>query len=144
MPIPSMKHRAPGNYDPNQASKAASLGGFEPTRTQQHQAAETDINLIVKRFTKTGVLPYARLQPLYGDFEAMSFQEAQLKVRAAQEAFQAIPANIRARFENDPVKFVEFASKEENYDELVRLKLAEPRKAPEKDPQPTPPPPPQG
>lgn len=132
-----IKHRAPGNYDPNEASQEAGLACKDPSLAQQHQADETDINLIVKRYSQTGVLPQSALAPLYGDFESLSFHEAQNKIRAAQEAFMLIPADIRARFQNDPGLFVEFASKEENYDELVALKLADPRPAakPSQEPQ---------
>lgn len=136
--IPKIKHRAPGNYDPNEASNEAALVCPEPSLTQQHQAGETDINFIVKRFSQTGVLPQTALAPLYGDFEALTFHEAQNKIRAAQEAFNAIPAEIRARFNNDPGEFIDFASKEENYDELVRLKLADPRKPPQSPSEPSP------
>lgn len=121
--------RAPFNYDTNAASREAALSDFGPSRTQQHQRDETDINFIVKRYMQTGVLPQSALQPLYGDFESLSFHEAQNKIRAAQEAFNLIPAEIRARFDNDPGKFVDFASNPENEDELIRLKLRDPRPA---------------
>lgn len=127
----AIKLRAPGNYDPNVASLEAAIHNFEPTRTQQHQADETDINLIVKRYMQTGILPQTALAPLYGDFsEPMSFHEAQNRIRAAQEAFMLIPPEIRARFDNDPGKFVAFAEDPANEDELVRLKLRNPRPAP--------------
>lgn len=119
--------RAPGNYDPNEASREAGLACPEPTLTQQHQADETDINLIVKRYMQTGVLPQSRLEPLYGDFETFNFHDAQNRIRAAEEAFMAIPAEIRQRFNNDPATFVEFAANPENESELIRLKLRDPR-----------------
>jgi len=132
------KPRAPGNYDANDASVAASLSEFGPTRTQRHQQDETDINLIVKRYNQTGILPQSALQPLYGDFESIDFQDAQDRIIAARRAFMLIPANIRSRFDNDPGKFVEFASNPENNDELVRLKLRDPPKDPVQAPRPAP------
>lgn len=120
------KPRAPGNYDPNEASAAASILCPEPTRTQQHTRDETDINLIVKRYQSTGILPQSALAPLYGDFETVDFHDAQNRLIAARQAFLRIPAEIRSRFDNDPGKFVEFASNPENHDELVRLKLRDP------------------
>lgn len=126
--------RAPGQYDQDAASRESALACPEPTRTQQHQADETDINLIVRRYIQTGVLPQAALEPLYGDFETLDFHTAQNRLRAAQEAFLRIPAEIRARFENDPGKFIEFASNPENADELVKLKLRDP--PPRNDPPP--------
>lgn len=123
------KPRAPGNYDSDQASRDSALACVGPGRTQQHHAPDTDINLIVKRYMQTGILPQTALQPLYGDFESLTFHEAQNKIRQAQEAFMLLPPQIRSRFDNDPGKFVEFASEEENYDELVRLKLRDPKPA---------------
>lgn len=143
--MPKFKYappRAPGNYDPNEASQAAGLACLDESRTQQHQGDETDINLIVKRYTQTGVLPQTTLEPLYGDFETLDFHTAQNRIRAAQEAFMAIPAEIRARFENDPGKFIEFASNPENADELVKLKLRNP--PPRAEPAPPPPEPASG
>lgn len=120
-------HRAPGNYDPNSASAETALVCKDDSLTQQHHRDDADINLIVKRYNATGVLPTAALAPLYGDFtDAFSFHEAQNKLRAATEAFQRIPPEIRARFGNDPGKFIEFAVKEENQHELARLKLRDP------------------
>lgn len=127
MPIPKVKLRAPFGYDTNEASKEAELICRDPSLTQQHHAADTDVNLIVKRYMNTGILPQGALAPLYGDFrESLSFHDAQNKIREAQEAFMLIPAEIRAKFDNDPGKFVEFASEEANRDELVKLKLLDP------------------
>lgn len=38
----------------------------EPTATDQSQARETDINVIVKRYTQHGQLPQGARQPIYG------------------------------------------------------------------------------
>lgn len=140
MTTPMIKHkpRAPGNYDVRAASLEAGLACPEPTLTQQHHAPDTDINLIVKRYVQTGLLPQTQLQPLYGDFQTLSFHDAQNRIRAATEAFMKIPAEIRSRFDNDPGKFVDFASKPENADELVRLKLRDPPPRAVPPPQPAP------
>jgi phage internal scaffolding protein len=42
---------------------------------------------------------------------------------AAQDSFLALPAKVRARFDNDPALFVDFASDEANRDELKALGL---------------------
>jgi len=139
MTMQNHKPRAPGNYDPNEASAECALTCSDPTRTQQHQRADTDINLIVKRYMQTGVLPQTALAPLYGDFETVDFHDAQNRIAAARQAFMRIPAEIRARFQNDPGVFVEFASNPENESELVRLKLRDPPPKPAvKTPQPSP------
>lgn len=119
---------AGNNYDTNAHSRACATHFPQPSLTQQHQAAETDINLIVKRYTATGMLPQSALEPLYGDFtQAVDFQEAQNKIRAAQEAFMLLPAELRSRFENDPAKLVAFVSDPANDDEAIKLKLRPPK-----------------
>jgi len=40
----------------------------EPTMTDQSQAAETDLNIIMKQFLKTGTVPGASGEPMYEDF----------------------------------------------------------------------------
>lgn len=98
----------------------------DPSLTQQSQKEESDINVIVARFGVTGLLPQ-RLNVL--NLEAFDdifdYQTAMNAVVAADRAFLQVPADIRARFQNDPQKFVEFVSNPENKEELYRLKLAE-------------------
>lgn len=94
-------------------------------KTRQEQAQDADINVIVKRYGLTGQLPVVRPKiPLEADFrEAGEFDlGAALRfVRAADAAFMAYPADIRARFENDPAKFVAFVENPANKDECIRL-----------------------
>lgn len=120
-----MFNRAPYNYDVDAASNEAGLMCLDKSLAQQHELEETDINVIVKRFGVTGMLPQRTLPPLFGDFtDVVDFREAQTKIREAQEAFDALPAEVRFRFGNDPAEFVEFATDEANIDELRKLGLA--------------------
>lgn len=98
-----------------------------PSRAQQEFAEEVDINTIVKRFGLTGQLP--ENVPMYfnADFtEVVDFQGAMDLVRAAQESFDAMPAHVRERFGNSAVKFVEFTSNADNFDEALKLGLIRP------------------
>lgn len=100
----------------------------ERGRTKQAFKAECDINTIMKRYRETGLLPSSGRTPRYGDFSgAMDFQEALHTVQLAQEQFDALPAQVRRRFHNDPVEFLAFAEDPRNAEELVKLGLAEPR-----------------
>lgn len=109
----------------------------EESMTQQDDANETDINVIVARFTKTGQLPQLQAAPLSGDFTtALDFRECQERLHAANMAFAEIPAKIRSRFNNDPAEFIEFASNKDNLDELRKLGLANPAAPPPKEPEP--------
>lgn len=98
---------------------------LDESLTQQHQAEEADINTIVRRFGVTGHLPESARPVFFGDFDdVFDFQSAQNAVIAADRAFMALPADLRARFANDPQKFVEFCSDEANVEELRKLGLA--------------------
>ena len=59
------------------------------------------------------------------DFEeAFDFQSSMNVIRAAEEAFNAMPAEVRDRFQNDPGRFLEFANDASNYDEALKMGLA--------------------
>lgn len=98
----------------------------EPSRTKQSFRDECDINNVMKKFERTGILPeMIKQNPQYGDFsDVESFQEAQNIVIHANEQFMALDAHIRKRFDNNPAKFLEFVSYPENLDEMVKLGIA--------------------
>lgn len=82
----------------------------EPSRTKSEFAEDCDINVILERFTKTGVLEHqARFQGMYGNFIGLpqSLQDARNQVRDAEEMFMTLPARIRERFQNSPELFLE-------------------------------------
>ena len=96
--------------------------------TQQHFAKDTDINEIVKRFgIHDGSIPLPDLfnnPRLFGDFsEATDLRTTLDLARDAQEKFDLLPANIRKRFNHDPVALHEFISDPANDDEAIRLGL---------------------
>lgn len=125
--------RAPYNYDVDAASDEASLGDMGPTLTKQSFAEEVDINTIVKRFNLTGQLPEDVRMPTYADFEGIfTFQDAMDAIVSARESFDAMPAAVRLRFNNDPARFVDFCSDPSNLEEARKLGLAVPEAAPVK------------
>jgi len=118
-----MKHTYPKlktSYDDHSiASNETGLHCKDKSLTQQHQAEETDINYIVKRYLNTGQLEQRSMPPMQGDFtQAPDMQAAMDLVVAARVAFMQQPAEIRTRFNNDPVQFVNFCSDEKNRDQL--------------------------
>lgn len=127
--------RKPFNYDMNAASLASGTPGGGAIRTQQHQKDETDINLIVKRFGITGMLPQNVRVPLSSDFvDILDFQSAQNALVQAKRSFSAMSADVRTRFGNDPAKFVAFCSDSRNIDEMRKMGLAVPAKIKEELP----------
>lgn len=93
--------------------------------TIQSARDEVDINKIVARIEKGLVVPIMNGQPFYGDVSEFSgLQDAIIKVQEANQLFMAYPADIRSRFDNDPIKFVEFMEDPDNTDEAIELGLA--------------------
>lgn len=99
---------------------------FDPEEglAQQQFAEEVDINTIVKRFGLTGQLPENLRMPVSGDFTNITdFQSAMNLVVQAKEEFERVPAEVRARFANDPGELMAFLEDEKNREEAVKLGL---------------------
>lgn len=117
--------RSPYNYDTNAASDESGIACSDPSLAQQNSKEECDINTIVKRFNLTGELPSGLSVPQYSDFgDVTDYHTAMNMVIAADNAFMAMPAAIRARFNNDAGAFVDFVSDPNNKDEIDKLGLS--------------------
>ena len=121
----SIFFRTPYNYDTNKVSDETGLSCPEPTLAQQSFKDDADINVILERFNVTGELPAAAREPQYGDFldSPVDYKSAMDVVMCAQSAFNALPARLRSRFENDAAKFVDFVSDDKNRNEAIELGL---------------------
>ena len=120
--------RSAHNYDMDLASDQNGLKCLDPSLTQQQFKEEADINTIVDRFMKSGVMPTPTNMPQYMDYEGVfDFQSAMNAVRAADDNFMRMDAKIRARFNNSPQEFLEFFANPENTEEAIRLGLAIPQ-----------------
>jgi len=118
--------RTPYNYDTDAASNESGLACEEPSLAQQHFKEECDINTILQKFNITGILPEAPLSPRYGDFSGIGdYHSAMNRVLAAKTEFESLPAQIRARFQNDPALLIEFLQDENNRPEAEELGLVE-------------------
>lgn len=119
------------NYDMDAVSKETGLLCDDPSMAIQSAAEDADINTIVRRFGLTGELPGDIKMPQSGDYAGVGdFQSAMNVVRAAQEEFLRVPAEVRARFSHDPQLFSEFFNDPVNQDEAIRLGLATRREVP--------------
>lgn len=97
--------------------------------TVQADADDSDINKIIARYNKSGQLPPTlRGEPFYGDVsEFGDLQDSLIKIQEADRLFMSYPAELRERFENDPVKLVEFLGDDKNRAEAEELGLVVPR-----------------
>lgn len=94
-------------------------------RTKQSFKAECDINNIMARYQRTGVLDFlAKHEGRYADVSGLDFQTAQDLIVGAKAMFMDLPAKVRSKFENDPGKFLAFMDDPENTQEAIRLGLA--------------------
>lgn len=118
--------RTPYNYDKDAASNESGLHCEDASLAQQHYKEECDINTILQKFNITGLLPEHTLSPRYGDFTGIGdYHTAMNRVLAVQDEFEALPAQIRARFDNDPAQLIEFLENSDNRPEAEKLGLVE-------------------
>ncbi len=95
-------------------------------RTKQSFAEESNINLIMKKYEKTGMLDHLnKYDGKYGNFiAAPDYHTAMNQIRSAGEMFMEIPASIRSKFDNDPAQFLKFAQDPENFEAMKKMGLA--------------------
>lgn len=93
--------------------------------TQQSAKAECDINVIVDRAKRGADLSQLSRGPgSYGHFIGLpDLREAMVLVADANEAFMALDASIRKRFDNEPALLLDFLNDPSNRDEAVRMGL---------------------
>lgn len=119
-----------GPYSPR-SQVAARIGG--PSLTKQSDQERCDINNILARYQKTGLIDHvARFQPEYRAVDALTFTESQQLIANAQNMFNELPSRARSYFENDPAKFLQFMETVPEGDEgerLGELGLLQPRAA---------------
>lgn len=105
-------------------------------RTKQSFRAQCDVNSIVERARKTGMVTHLNAKsPLYMDASAVPDYQAALNiVNLANEKFSSLSSKVRERFANDPAKMVEFLSDKSNYDDAVKLGLVVKKEVPKAPP----------
>lgn len=126
-----MSLRFYSGYEPKERVYAKIEG---PSLTKQSFKEECDVNHILDRYMKTGLIEHANTyRGEYGDFvDALDYREAVDVILESREMFSALPAKVRLRFNNDPGEFLGFVENPANYDEMVSLGLVN---APDVDPE---------
>lgn len=118
-------------YDQEARAEVAPGVSFHPKRdkslTNQADLEASDINNIMARYEKTGLLVDDLgnfRQPMSGDFsEVKTYHEMLSAVRDAERWFLAFPAKVRNRFKNDVQELVNFLEDSKNDEEAVSLGL---------------------
>lgn len=95
------------------------------SRTKQAHKNECDINNIMAKYLKTGILEHAEnYSGQYGFATQTDFKESLQLIAEAQNMFDALPAKARKKFNNDPGEFLEFVQNPANESELYDLGLS--------------------
>lgn len=98
-----------------------------PSLTHQSMVPECDINGIMAKWQRTGVIEHRNsFEGQYGNFleTPSNYQDSMNAVLAAEEMFSSLPSSIRKRFANDPQNFLDFVSDASNADEMIKMGLA--------------------
>lgn len=102
--------------------------------TQQNHKKECDVNEIIKKYDKQGLIIHvSKIEAKYGDLTGNDFKEMQDKVTNAISMFNELPSKIRNRFDNHPAELLRFMENPENRKEAERLGLIDPRWTEETD-----------
>ena len=110
---------------------------FSKGLTRQEFREECQIDNIIEKYTKTGVLDHVnRYEAQYGEATSHDYKSALDLIISSQDMFDDLPAQVRAEFNNDPAAFLDFVSDPENVDKfeevgLVKRALKSAQTAPE-------------
>lgn len=106
-------------------TKRSTWSTDQETLTKQASREECDINNILSKYRRTGVVTHLAVRPggytHYND--SMDFKQALDLVIDAENDFASLPSDLRRRFNNDPYELLQFIDNNENYDEAVQLGL---------------------
>lgn len=97
----------------------------EVSLTRQADKDACDINVIIKKCQKSGVVPFfLDANAMYGNFESgLDFHALMSRCEAAKQQFDLLPAAVRARFDHDAGKAIDWLSDPKNDVEAVKLGL---------------------
>jgi len=90
-----------------------------PSLTIQDQKKSTDINEILNRFQKTGLMDHVQQnEPAFADVTGYDFQTNQNTVATIQSMFNELPASVRQQFDHDPQKYIEHIAVQDNVEDM--------------------------
>ena len=103
-----------------------------PSLTQQQFKDQCDVNKIIAKYKTTGEWTHlTKKGGVYADVSSIKdYHQSLQKVLDANNAFAALPAQIRNRFQNDPAQLLAFLQDPKNHAEGVELGLFEKPKPP--------------
>ncbi|WNK13115.1 MAG: internal scaffolding protein [Microvirus sp.] len=100
----------------------------EPTMTQQQFQNECDVNLIMKKYEKTGEFTHlTSKQGIYADFsEIKDYHQMKQQLIEAELAFETLPPQVRLKYNNNPGDLIDALNDPKQQSELVELGILNP------------------
>lgn len=92
--------------------------------TQQNHKRECDVNYIVQKYDRTGLITHVQqMEARYGDVSGADFRTAQDLYLNATQMFDNLPAEIKKYFSQSPAEFLEFMEDPDNREKAIELGL---------------------
>ncbi len=92
------------------------------TPAQQQFKEDCDINTIMKRYNKTGLIDHvAQHQPEYGFATPQQYHQSMNIIAQAESMFNDLPSGLRNEFQNNPQAFLEFVQDPKNAERAKEL-----------------------
>ena len=97
------------------------------SRAKQSFKDECDVNRIMAKYQKTGVVEhFNKNQAQYGFASSRDFRECMDLVQSAETQFAELPSAIRRKFNESPTEFLAFCENPANRSEMALLGLLNP------------------
>lgn len=92
--------------------------------TKQSHSRECDINYIMAKFLKTGLIEHRNTHAEnYGFATSDDYHTSLNIIHLAQEMFDDLPSQARTKFNNNPAEFLDYVQNPDNEDSLYDLGL---------------------
>jgi|APSaa5957512535_1039671.scaffolds.fasta_scaffold76083_1 hypothetical protein len=134
----------PAHVYKNNKCKLEFKGKNSKSKCRQEFKDSSDINKIVARFHRTGVLSTGELthtrQPMYGDYEGIDYTETCRKIAKVEQDFMQEEPEVRAIYGNDPNRWLAGLQENEQkaaQEAINKEKASEEAKPPEEEPKAT-------
>lgn len=98
---------------------------LEPSKTDQQYKDEVDVNEIIRRYKKDGIVPHVKnINAQFADVSDIpDLMQGMERIAHAKEEFLRVPASIRAKHKNNVVDFYNWLADPANKEEAVELGL---------------------
>lgn len=124
-------HEVRGGYDVEREALYSAAESVDASASEENGhgavqsfAEECDINNIMAKFTRTGLIEWSnKYEGTYDDVSGVTFEACMDTVLKAQEMFDDLPSSVRNRFQNNPAAFLDFIGNAENREEAQKLGL---------------------